>query len=71
MRQISFDPTAALDAARKEVALCQRQLDQGSSPDFWLRRLDRAAKQLEAAAVILRMQIAAIQAKQDPHPVSR
>lgn len=57
---MAFDSTMAIDAARREVALCQRQLDIGSSPDFWRRRLDRAAKQLEAAAAILRTQLAAM-----------
>lgn len=56
-----FNPLDAIAAARHEVTRCQQSLDRGASPDAWLRRLEHAAKQLEAAAAILRMQIAAIQ----------
>jgi hypothetical protein len=49
--------------ATVEVRRCQRDLakhDSGYRRDMWRRRLDRAAKLWEAAAAILRAQIAAI-----------
>lgn len=48
----------AIRAAGSEVQRCQRNIDLGGSPEFWRRRLTEAAKRYEAAAVILRMQIA-------------
>ena len=49
-----------ISGARLEVRRCQRSMDGGGSADFWLRRLERAAKKHEASAAILRMQIAAM-----------
>lgn len=49
--------------ANVEVRRCQRDLDKhdsGARRDMWRARLDRAAKLWEAAAAVLRMQIAAI-----------
>ena len=54
------DSTAALAGARVEVSRCRRALDGGSPPRFWFRRLTEAAKRLEAAAAILRMQAESI-----------
>lgn len=45
---------------RMEVRRCQSSLDAGGPADFWLRRLERAAKEYEEAASILRTQIEAI-----------
>jgi hypothetical protein len=50
----------SIAAARREVRRCQSNLDAGGSREFWLKRLDTAARQFEAAAAILRMQIAAM-----------
>lgn len=47
--------------ARTEVRRCQRALDSGSPPYFWWKRLDKAARDLEAAAAILRMQQCAVE----------
>ncbi len=47
-------------AARREVRRCQSALDSGSPASFWRKRLDTYAKTLEAAAVLLRMQLAAM-----------
>lgn len=55
-----------IDRARTEVLRCQRNIDRGGEPDFWIRRLTSAAKVLEAAATILRMQIAALESKAGP-----
>lgn len=52
--------------ARREVQRCQIALDKGSPREFWLARLDRAAKRFEAAAAVLRMQIAAMTAPSLP-----
>lgn len=51
---------ALLAGVRREVARCQRAIDRGSPRDFWIRRLENGAKVIEAAAAILRMQIAAM-----------
>lgn len=57
---MSGDSLDAVRSARLEARRCQRAVDGGSPPDFWTKRLTAAAKQYEAAAVILRMQIAAL-----------
>lgn len=57
---MSFDSAKAIAACRREASLCRKHLAKGSPPRFWRRRLEAAAKQLEAAAAILRMQIVAI-----------
>lgn len=54
------DPLEALQAAQAEAGRCRRAVDNGSPREFWIKRLTDAAKRYEAAAVILRMQLAAI-----------
>lgn len=51
----------ALKAARIESARCARHVNPGTRK-FWLKRLEQAAKQYEAAAAILRMRMHAIDA---------
>lgn len=55
-----------ISLARLEVRRCQRNVDAGGDCAFWMRRLESAAKRLEAAAAILRMQIAALTPKETP-----
>lgn len=50
-----------LAAARREVMRCQRAVDHGGDRAFWCRRLSTAVKEYEAATVMLRMQIAALE----------
>lgn len=58
----------AIKACRREVTRCQWNLVAGGDPEFWRKRLTDAAKQYEAAAVILRMQIATLPAAPPCNP---
>ena len=49
--------------AQRVVKRCRLHLDKGSPPAWWRSQLERDAKQWEAAAVIVRMQIIAIDAE--------
>ena len=49
--------------ARRAVQRCRAHLEVGSRPAWWRAQLERSAKLFEAAAVILRMQIIAIDAE--------
>lgn len=62
-----LDSLATLRAARVEAVRCARAIEKGGAPAFWRNRLETAAKQLEAAAAILRMELAAIQERQPGH----
>lgn len=53
-----------LAACRREVRRCQAAVDNGYPPAMWIRRLGDGAKKLEAAAAILRMQIAALESEE-------
>jgi hypothetical protein len=50
-----------LKDAGTEVERCRRAVEKGSPVYFWINRLTSYAKRLEAAVVILRMQIAALE----------
>lgn len=52
-----LDSLGVLRAARVEAVRCARAVEKGGSPAFWRNRLETAAKQLEAAARILRMEM--------------
>ena len=54
-----------VDAARVEVRRCAASMLAGGSVVVWTGRLERAAKDYEAAAAILRMQLAALSAKME------
>lgn len=62
------DPLLSLSACHREVARCRRNLDIGGSVDFWRVRLERAAQQYEACAAVLRMQLAALDARTPKGP---
>ena len=55
-----------LKRVRVEVRRCQAAVDRGSPVDFWIRRLERARKNYEAAATILGMQEIALRARSQP-----
>lgn len=55
-----------VETARREVERCRSEVDRGSPREFWIKRLDEAAKRYEEAAAILRMQIAAMNGPQKP-----
>jgi hypothetical protein len=46
--------------ARTEVERCRRHVERGGPIEFWIDRLETYAKRLDAAATILKMQIAAL-----------
>jgi hypothetical protein len=56
----------ALAHVRREVARCQRNLAAGGRAEFWRKRLGDAAKRFEAAAAVLRMQLAAMDRLPEP-----
>ncbi len=63
----------AIQMAKVEVARCQRAVDRGSPLQFWIDRLEVAAKNYGACVAILRMQIAALEHQQrlTPPPATR
>ena len=46
-----------LNSVHLEVRRCQRAVDRGSPKEFWVKRLDRAATDLEEAVTVLRLTI--------------
>jgi hypothetical protein len=47
-----------INDARIEADRCRRNIAQGGDPEFWLKRLSAYVKKLDAAATILKMQMA-------------
>ena len=48
--------SGAIRDVRVEIRRCERSIESGGAPAFWIQRLEEWAKKLETAAAMLRAQ---------------